>query len=304
MKILAFGATGFVGGQLVPHLLERGHEVTVAARSGRARSAAGARVITADPTTPGPWQDLVGEHDAVVNLAGTPITTRWNEAGKRAILESRTLSTRHIVDALARTSGKTFLCANAIGYYGDGGDRELTEDAPRGTGFLADVAGAWQAEAMRAEAFGHRVVTPRISVVLGGGGALAKMLPPFSLGLGGRLGSGRQWFSWVHVEDLVRVMSFLLETPAAAGPFNACSPEPVTNAQFTAALAKTLRRPAFLPVPALALRLVMGEAAGMLLASQRCVPAALARLGFAFHHPRLDLALADIIPRLKAGGQP
>ncbi|WP_028578645.1 TIGR01777 family oxidoreductase [Desulfomicrobium escambiense] len=301
MKILAFGATGFVGAHLVPHLVERGHEVTVAARSGKARFAPPVVVLKADPTAPGPWQDLVAGFDAVVNLAGTPVTTRWDEAGKKSILESRVLSTRNIVDALSRTAGKTFLCASAVGYYGDGGDKLLTEDAPRGTGFLADVAAAWEAEARRAESFGHRVVMPRISVVLGDGGALAKMHLPFSLGLGGRLGNGKQWFPWIHIRDLVRAMSFLLENPAARGAFNACAPEVVTNAGFTASLARVLKRPAVLPVPPFALRLVMGEAAAMLLSGQRCVPAALQALGFAFEHPNLDRALADIVPALKKG---
>jgi len=300
MKILAFGVTGFVGAHLVPHLLERGHEVTVAARSGKTRFSPAIRVIRADPSTPGPWQEEVPEHDAVINLAGTPVMTRWNEAGKRSILESRTLSTRHIVDALSRSSGKTLLCANAIGYYGDGGDRVFTEEAPHGNGFLAEVTRAWQAEALQAESFDHRVVIPRISVVLGNGGALAKMLPPFSLGLGGRIGNGRQWFSWIHVQDLVRVMSFLLETPSASGIFNACAPQPVTNAEFTAALAKALSRPAFLPVPSLILRLGLGEAASMLLTGQRCLPARLEELGFEFAYPRLEQALAQLIPQLKA----
>ena len=300
MKILAFGATGFVGGHLVPHLLERGHEVTVAARSGKASVPAGAEVIKADPTVPGPWQDLVAERDAVVNLAGSPVMTRWTQAGKDAILRSRTMSTRHIVDALSTTTGKTLLCANAVGYYGDTGDAICTEDTPRGNGFLADVTKAWQEEALHAQRFGHRVVIPRVSVVLGRGGALAKMITPFSLGLGGRIGHGRQWFSWIHITDLVRVMSFLLETPAATGPFNACAPEPVTNAHFTASLAAALKRPAFLPVPAFALSLVLGEAASMLLTGQRCKPAALERLDFAFDFPRIEGALADIIPAFKA----
>lgn len=301
MKILAFGATGFVGGQLVPHLLERGHEVTVAARSGKASLSAKAKVIKADPTVPGPWQDLVAEHDAVVNLAGSPVMTRWTQAGKDGILRSRTMSTRHIVDALSATTGKTLLCANAIGYYGDGGDTICTEDTPRGNGFLAEVTKAWQEEALHAQGFGHRVVIPRVSVVLGRGGALAKMITPFSLGLGGRIGHGRQWFSWIHISDLVRVMSFLLETPAASGPFNACAPEPVTNAVFTAALAKILKRPAALPVPAFILSLALGEAAGMLLTGQRCRPAALERLGFTFDFPRIEGALADIVPSFKPG---
>ena len=300
MKILAFGATGFVGAHLVPHLLERGHEVTVAARSGKARFSPAVRVVKADPTAPGPWQDQVGEYDAVVNLAGAPVLTRWNEAGKRSIRESRIMSTRHIVDALSRAEGKTFLCASAVGYYGDGGDAALTEDAPRGTGFLAAVAAAWEAEATRAGDFGHRVVTPRIAVALGSGGALSMMVTPFSLGLGGRLGSGRQWFPWIHIRDLARAISFLLETPEARGPINACAPEAVTNAAFTRALGRALKRPAVLPVPALALRLLLGETAGMLLTGQRCVPAALQSLGFSFEYPDLERALSDIVATLKA----
>ena len=295
MKILAFGATGFVGGQLIPHLLERGHEVTVAARSGRADQPSGARIIQADPVAPGPWQDEIPEHDAVINLAGTPITTRWDEAGKRAILESRVLSTRHIVDALGKTTDKVFLCANAVGFYGDTGDRLCTEDSPRGTGFLADVAQAWQAEALRAENFGHRVIIPRISVVLGHGGALAKMRPVFAWGLGGKLGSGRQWFPWIHVQDLVRALAFLLETPNAAGMFNACAPHPVTNAEFTRALGRALGRPAVLPVPGFVLKLALGEAATMLLGGQRCLPGRLDDLGFGFEHPRLDAALMSLV---------
>jgi len=300
MKILAFGATGFVGEHLVPHLRERGHEVTVAARSGKARVPAGVKVVKADPTIPGPWQEMVAEHDAVVNLSGSPVATRWTQAAKDLILQSRVLSTRHIVDALSGATGKTLLCANAIGFYGDGGDAVCTEDSPRGNGFLADVADAWQTEALHAHRFGHRVVIPRISVVLGRGGALSKMITPFSLGLGGRLGNGRQWFSWIHVQDLARTMSFALETPAASGPLNACAPEPVTNADFTKALATALKRPAILPVPSFALGLAMGEAASMLLTGQRCIPAALEKLGFTFAFPRIEDALADIVPLFKS----
>lgn len=294
MRILAFGATGFVGGHLVPHLLERGHEVTVAARSGRAATPSGARIIQADPVAPGPWQDEIPEHDVIINLAGTPVTTRWDEAGKRAILDSRVLSTRNIVDALGAATDKVFLCANAVGFYGDAGDRLCTEESPRGTGFLADVAQAWQAEALRAENFGHRVAIPRISVVMGRGGALAKMRPVFAWGLGGKLGSGRQWFPWIHVQDLVRAMAFLVETPAASGIFNACAPHPVTNAEFTRALGRMLRRPTILSVPGPILKLVLGEAASMLLGGQRCLPGRLCEVGFAFNHPTLDSALASL----------
>lgn len=306
MHILAFGVTGFVGGHVVPLLLEHGHHVTVAARSGKFTATTPhdrLAVIQADPTTPGPWQERVRNVDAVLNLAGTPITTRWNAEGKRRILQSRTASTRHIVDALrAAPPGKTLLCANAVGYYGDAGDVSCADDAPRGSGFLADVAAAWQDEALRAQEHGHRVLLPRISVVLGAGGALAKMYRPFSLGLGGKLGSGRQWFPWVHVQDLARAMVFLLEHPNATGVFNVCAPQQVTNAEFTRKLAKTLHRPALFSVPALVLKLAMGEAAEMLLGGQRCVARNLLDLNFAFAYPALDTALTDILPRLRQSG--
>lgn len=293
MNILAFGVTGFVGGALVPHLLQAGHRVTVVARSGKTPFGPEVPVLQADPTVPGPWQEHVSRFDAVVNLTGTPVTTRWNTAGRQAIRNSRVDSTRHIAQALG-SPGKTLLCAGAVGYYGHGADMVLTEDAPRGQGFLADVAAAWQDEALQAANSGHRVVIPRIAVVLGHGGALAKMLPPFRLGLGGRLGSGRQWFPWIHIRDLTRCMTYLLETPQASGPYNACAPTPVTNAEFTRTLARVLHRPAVLPVPAQALRLILGEQATMLLEGQRCLPTRLQALGFTFDFPELETALNDL----------
>lgn len=304
MKILAFGATGFVGRHLVPLLAGRGHEVCVASRSGTSGFPPPVRTILADPTAPGPWQESLADFDAVVNLAGAPVATRWTTSARREILQSRIQSTRNIVDALAATSNRTLLCANAVGYYGDGADRVLTESSPQGTGFLADVAAAWQKEARQAEHFGHRVITPRISVVLGRGGALARLITPFSLGLGGRLGNGRQWFPWVHAADLSRALAFLLETPEAAGPFNICAPHSVTNAQFAAALGQALGRPAILPVPAFALRLGLGEAAEMLLTGQRCVPAALEAMGFSFEYPELGPALSDLVEQFKASPTP
>ena len=190
MRILVFGATGFVGGQLVPHLSARGHEVTVVARSAAVFS--GVRTILADPMKPGVWSGAVENSDAVINLAGAPITLRWNRANRKEILESRTTGTRNIVEAMSRGPAKILLCAGATGYYGHGGDLVLTEASPRGQGFLSDVAAAWQDEAMRAETFGHCVVISRMGVVLGHGGMLARLRPFFSLGLGGRLGSRQQ----------------------------------------------------------------------------------------------------------------
>lgn len=293
MKILVFGATGFVGGRLVPHLAARGHEVTVATRSA-AVFPGEVLTILADPMKPGVWSGAVENSDAVVNLAGAPITLRWNRANRKEILESRATGTRNIVEAMRRGPAKTLLCAGATGYYGHGGDLVLTEASPRGQGFLSDVTAAWQDEAMRAETFGHRVVIPRMGVVLGHGGMLARLRPFFSLGLGGRLGSGRQWFPWIHIQDLIRVIAFLLENPKAQGVFNTCAPAPVTNAEFTRTLSRILRRPALLPVPASILRLFMGEQADLLLNSQRCIPTHLESMHFQFTFPELRPALENL----------
>lgn len=295
MNILAFGVTGFVGSHLLPLLHDNGHQVTVAARSAAPRLPVAVPVIQADPTVPGPWQDRVATFDAIINLAGTPVTTRWTDSGRKAILQSRTHSTRNIVQAMRPGGGQTLLCANAVGYYGDGKDTILTEESPSGSGFLPEVARAWQNEALRATAHGHRVIMPRIAVVLGHGGALAKMLPAFRMGLGGCLGSGRQWFPWIHVHDLVRSMAFTLGRPDFHGPYNACAPNLVTNREFTRTLAGVLHRPAVLPVPACMLRLIMGQAASMLLEGQRCVPSALEQSGFTFAFSALGPALEDII---------
>lgn len=293
MKIIAFGATGFVGQSLVPHLASKGHSVTVVARSHIAASRfEGTTILQADPMKPGAWQEQIGAFDAVINLAGAPIMTPWNAAGKKQILESRVNTTRNIVDALK--SPQTFLCANAVGYYGSRGNEILDDTATAGSGFLADVAKAWQAEAERARSKDCRVIIPRISVVLGKGGALAQMYRPFSLGLGGRIGDGKQWFSWIHAEDLVRAFTFLLESDGA-GIFNMCAPQHVTNADFTAELGRALGRPTLFPVPAFALKLALGERASLLLDSLRCAPRRLQDLGFCFDYPSLDVALSHIV---------
>ena len=239
--------------------------------------------------------------DAVVHLAGENVAGgRWSDARKARIRDSRTVGTALLAGALAslRSKPKVLLSASAIGIYGDRGDETLTEDAEAGEGFLAEVCVAWEAAAAAAADAGLRVVHPRIGIVLSKeGGALAKMKTPFQLGMGGRMASGRQWMSWVHLEDVVRSLRFALETPSLRGAYNAVAPAPARNADFTKALGRALGRPTLLPVPGFALKLAVGGAFAeeALLASARCVPGALADAGFRFAFPDLDEALASVV---------
>jgi len=275
MKIAITGAGGFVGRHVAARL--RDHTIQpVSIRSG----------VTA--------RDFAG-CDAVIHLAGEPVAQRWARQVREKIRASRVEGTRAVVAALRADPPKVLISASAIGYYGSRGDEILTESATPGDDFLARIAVQWEREAIAAGSFGVRVVLPRISMVLGrDGGALAKMLTPFRLGAGGRLGNGRQWMSWIHIEDLVSLIAFALESDVS-GPINAAAPNPVTNAEFTRALARAVHRPAIFPVPKLALRAVFGEMAEMVLASQRVVPEAALRAGFAFRFPELGPALGDLI---------
>lgn len=236
---------------------------------------------------------------AAIHLSGASVSGhRWTEAYKRKMIESRVGTTRALVDCLTRIPNppKTLLVASAIGIYGDRGDEVLNETSNPGTGFLADLCRAWEAAADSAATAGIRVVHLRFGVVLGHGGALAQMLPIFRLGLGGRLGSGHQWMSWVSVSDVVAAVQFLLDTPEIAGPVNVTAPQPVSNAEFTRALGSVLHRPAVLPAPAPMLRLVFGEMAQeALLASQRALPSKLIHAGFRFTHPKVEDALASAL---------
>jgi hypothetical protein len=302
MRIVVTGATGFVGRPLVRRLLEAGHVVTAWARDPeRARRLLPARCAVVrwdaggdvDPTA-------LREIDAVVHLAGAGVAEgRWTARRRHAIRESRVAGSRALVRALgALPPGSrpvTLVAASAIGYYGDRGDEVLSERAGGGTGFLAEVCRDWEAEICAAGALGVRTAVLRIGIVLGrGGGALGRMLLPFRLGVGGRLGGGRQWMSWIHLDDLVALLLVAFEEPAAAGPVNAVAPGAVTNAAFTAALARALGRPAVLPVPAVVLRFALGEMSSVLLASQRVAPDAATALGFVARHPDLPGALADL----------
>ncbi|MCB2191333.1 MAG: TIGR01777 family oxidoreductase [Deltaproteobacteria bacterium] len=300
MKIFVTGGSGFVGTTLCTSLSAEGHTVTVLTRSekGAARLPDGVQACVGDPTASGDWQDIAAQHDAFVNLAGANLFARWNHEYKDLIRSSRVNTTRHLVEAISRRSGDeppVLVSASAVGYYGPRGDEELSEESPPGDDFLAQVCKEWEAEAQAATRFGARVVCARFGIVLGsGGGALGQMLPLFKLGLGGPLGSGRQWFSWIHQEDLVGALLFCLNQDMS-GAANCCAPGPVRNREFTRTLGRVLGRPAILPVPGFAVRLTLGELGTVVLTGQRVIPQALQRSGFSFKFPELEGALRDLL---------
>lgn len=292
--VLVSGATGLVGRRLVPLLTDRFASVRVLSRSGGS-GMAGVDGRSWDGIDPGAAA-LAGV-DAVVHLAGEPLfgglPTKTRLARMR---ESRVASTKRIVERIAalseRARPRTLVCASAVGIYGDRGDEELDEDSAPGSGYLADLCRDWEAEASRAEALGVRVVRVRIGVVLAReGGALSLMRIPFSLGLGGRLGTGRQYFPWIHIDDLVAVILFSLERSELRGAVNAVAPSAVRNLELTETLARVLGRPAAIPVPGFALRVALGPLAGELLGSRHVVPRTLVEVGFAFRYATLEEAL-------------
>jgi len=291
MKVVIAGGSGFIGKPLVRALLARGAAVAVLSRDpAKVREGRGVGWAAVG--------EAVREADAIVNLAGENVGGgRWTAARKRRILQSRLEATRKLVEALraAPERARTFVSASAVGFYGLHGDGALDEGAPPGSGFLADVTRQWEAAARKGEAFA-RLVVLRFGVVLGEGGALAKMALPFRLGVGGRVGNGRQWLSWIERDDAVRMILWALDNEAVRGVYNATSPQPVTNADFTRALGRAMHRPAILPAPAFALRLLFGQMAGeMLLEGQRVLPARAAREGFVFEYENLARALAHAL---------
>ena len=294
MKILVTGASGFIGTHLTGVLLNRNHQVVGLARSLRNKGISHPkyRFIAADTAQPGPWQEALADVDAVVNLAGRSISGRWNEAVKTEIRESRILTTRRVVQGLPPGKPVVLISASGVGFYGNRGDDVLTEEAPAGGDFLAGLSKDWEKEALAAAAKGARVVLTRLGVVLGkGGGAMARMIPAFKSFVGGPIGNGRQWFPWIHLEDLSAAMLFLLEHPEISGPVNLCAPEPVTNRDLAVALGRALNRPAVMPAPAFMVRMALGEFADVLLGSQRAVPQKLLQHHFGFRYPEIRSAV-------------
>jgi uncharacterized protein len=305
MRIVVTGATGLIGRTLVGALRERGDEVVVLSREEqRAREAFGQDVESyawPSPTDAPPPESALTGADAVVNLLGEPVAQRWNAQSKRAIRDSRVSGTRNLVEGLLAVSPErrpsVLISQSATGFYGPRGDQALTEDAPAGDDFLAQVVVAWEREALRA-ATELRVLTTRTGVVLAqGAGALAKMLPFFRLGIGGPVAGGRQYVPWIHLDDVVGAMLFCLDDARATGPVNLTGPGPVTNAELSRTLGRVLKRPAVLPVPAIALRMRYGDMAQIVTTGQRVLPARLEELGFTFRHPELEAALRDVLGR-------
>lgn len=301
MRVVITGGTGLIGRALAASLGAEGHEVIVLSRSpGRATALpAGVRAEHWDGRSAAGWVRVADGADAIVNLAGENIAEgRWTAQRKQRIRESRLNAGRAVVEAVGQATRKprVVVQASAVGYYGPRGDEGITEETGPGSDFLAQVAVDWEDSTRAVEAQGVRRSIARSAVVLATeGGSLPRMLRPFKLFVGGPLGSGRQWFPWIHIEDEVGALRFLLENEGATGPFNLAAPNPVTNAEFTQALGRVLGRPAFMRAPALALRLIFGEVASVLVEGQRAVPRRLLDLGFAFRFPEAEAALRNIL---------
>jgi uncharacterized protein (TIGR01777 family) len=297
MRALVTGATGFVGPYLLAHL---DRPAILSRDAARARDELAGRNVDIHECdlNAGPLPaDAVRGVDTVFHLAGESVAGgRWTRKKKQRIRDSRVSGTRNLVEALARLPAaerpRVLVSASAVGYYGPRGDETLTEQSPPGDDFLSEVCVEWEGEALRAGDLGIRAAMLRIGIVLGpGGGALKKMLPPFKLGVGGRLGNGRQWMPWIHVEDLAALFVHVAMTDTLRGPVNAVAPQLVQNREFTKSLAKELHRPAFMPAPYLGLRLLFGEFAQVLFASQKVEPGLAVASGFTYRHPQLDSAL-------------
>jgi hypothetical protein len=300
MKILITGGTGFVGTQLTSRLIQDRHEVTILTRSlkGAKGSSPGISYLEGDPTKKGSWQEAIKNHDAVINLAGASIFSKWTDEHKKAIRESRVNTTRNIVEGIPPRPERAFtlFSTSAVGYYGFCKDEELMEDSPPGNDFLARIAVEWEGEALKAREKGARVVMTRFGIVLGEkGGALSQMIPLFKKYIGGPIGNGNQWFSWVHIKDLAEAFVFLTKHPEISGPVNVCSPSPVRNRDLAKALGKALHRPSFIPAPGFMVKWVLGEFGSVILEGQRVTPKKLFENGFVFQYADIHKALQSIV---------
>jgi uncharacterized protein (TIGR01777 family) len=298
MKFLITGALGFVGTNLSGYLLDKGHSVIAVGRAATQNRIASDRYqyVSGDTTRPGDWQDALGDVDAVVNLAGKSIFKRWSKRYKNEIYGSRILTTRNVVDAMPADSSVVLCSASGAGYYGNRGDDLLKEDEKSGNDFLASLSVGWEAEALKGTAKGVRVALMRFGVILGkGGGALTKMIPAFKFFVGGRIGSGNQWFPWMHLADLMAAIVFICEHHQISGPLNFCAPNPVRNRELAKALAEVLGRPAIMPAPAFMVRAVLGEFGNVLLDSQRTIPDRLLSHGFQFQYSHIKSAIREVV---------
>lgn len=298
MVITLSGATGLLGGALIPRLLASGHQVRLLSRTARTGLAPGVDLFLWDAAKQEPPVEALRGADVVVHLAGESVAQRWTPVVKERLVSSRLDSTRLLVQAISTLSErpKLLLSASATGYYGDRGNEVLVESSTPGKDFLARLSVDWEAQANQARSLGLRVHTLRTGIVLAKqGGALEKMLPAFRFGVGGKIGSGEQWMSWIHVEDWVGIVEMLLAQEVAPGPVNLVSPSAVQNEEFTKVLGRVLRRPALLTVPKVALQLLYGEMAGVILGSQRVEPTVAKEAGYAFRYPQLEAALRNLL---------
>jgi uncharacterized protein (TIGR01777 family) len=298
MKIVITGGSGFVGTHLSNYLLRGGHRVTALGRSADQHRIQheSYNYVAADTTRPGDWQKEFEDADAVVNLAGTTIFKRWTAAYKKQIYESRIFTTRNVVASLPQGRNIILCSASGAGYYGSRGDDLLKENETAGDDFLAGVSVDWEKEALQAADKHHRVVVMRFGVILGkDGGALAKMIPAFKFFVGGSMGSGQQWFPWMHLADLMAAVQFIFENDQIKGPVNFCAPNPIRYRDLAKTLGEALKRPAVMTTPAFLIRLAMGEFGEVLLASQRTLPDKLLSHGFSFKYPHIKDAIRAVV---------
>ncbi len=304
MKIAITGATGLVGSRLVEKLNREGHQILVFTRNpNKARKVFPASVysnleiVQYTPTESGSWQNSVSGCDAVINLAGEPIAERWSNQQKQAIMESRQIGTRKLVEAIAMAESKpeVLVSGSAIGYYGTSETTTFTESSPAGNDFLAQVCQNWEAEAQKVTESGVRLVILRIGIVLANGGALGKMLGPFKMFAGGPIGSGKQWFSWIHREDLVNLIIRGIQNPQMSGAYNATAPNPVKMDRLCQTLGEVMNRPSWLPVPDFVLEVLLGDGAVVVLEGQQVIPQKTQSTGFDYQYAQLKPALAEII---------
>jgi len=301
MKIFMTGGTGFVGTTLTKALTQKGHRVTILSRSVSRDNPLprGAAYLEGNPTQEGVWQKEVLDHEVIINLAGSSIFRRWTKASKKDIRDSRILTTQNLVKALSSEKGgkRLLLSTSAVGYYGFHDDEELDEEYPSGDGFLASLVHEWESTALKAEASGVRVVLLRFGAVLGKNGwTLKQMVPIFKYCLGAPLGSGKQWFSWIHEKDLASIYQYVLERDDISGPINCTAPNPVRNKELTRITGEVMGKPTFMPaVPGFMIKMIMGEFGSIFLKGQKALPKRLSDTGFRFQYPEIKEALKDLL---------